>query len=117
VERTGQPVPYTAHSYHPVGYSRVGSRSRPPRSSLHLHQPDLCKERSFRPVSYNQGGSHCMFDSRSLVAGRRILAVGRSRVAGRRILAVGRSRVVGNNIEPWRVGVCRAQSRQRSQQP
>jgi hypothetical protein len=108
VERTSRAVPDKARSYHPVSYTRVGSRSGPPHGSS-LHQPDLGKARSFHPVSCNQAGSHCMFDSHSLVVGRHSLVV------GRRILGVGRSWVVGNNIEPWRIRVCPARLRQSSQ--
>jgi hypothetical protein len=69
-----------------------------------LHQPDLCRARSFRPAPSNRAGSH----SKSI----------RNR-SGRPVVGKhSRSpAAAGNNTAPWPTRVCQARLRQRSQRP
>ena len=89
-----------AHKRRPEFCNRAGSRSR----YAILHQPDLCRARSFHPAPSNRADSR----SKSI----------RNRSGSRVVGNYSRSpAAAAGNTAPWRARVCQTRLRQRSQQP
>ena len=89
-----------AHKRRPEFCNRAGSR---PRYAI-LHQPDLCRARSFHPPPSNRADSR----SKSI----------RNRSGSPVVGNYSRSpAAAAGNTAPWRARVCQTRLRQRSQQP
>jgi hypothetical protein len=89
-----------AHKRRPEFCNRAGSR---PRYAI-LHQPDLCRARSFHPAPSNRADSR----SKSI----------RNRSGSPVVGNYSRSpAAAAGNTAPWRARVCQTRLRQRSQQP
>ena len=89
-----------AHKRRPEFCNRAGSRSR----YAILHQPDLCRARSFHPAPSNRADSR----SKSI----------RNRSGSPVVGNYSRSpAAAAGNTAPWRARVCQTRLRQGSQQP